>query len=280
MDPRLKHPFPMVVSGPTMCGKTSFVRKLLELGEEMNENSPEKIFWCYGEYQPVFEEMRRTISNIEFIEGLPSNMNDLLDPAVRNLIVIDDLMNDTGNRKEMTNLVTRGCHHRNTSLIHIQQNLFPKGKENRNISLNCHYICLFSNPRDRAQVSHLARQMCNTKQRRALLQAADNKLLKAICECVLNVLRGTVKLNPSQKGKLRRHKESLRQLADKRVPLSKKKNVLVQKGVKPVKRLWRNIRAGIVERKVKVKISTIPQQEEKQTRLGGGRIQPQQNVHG
>lgn len=71
---------------------------------------------------------------------------------------------------------------------------------------------------------------CNTKQRRALLQAADNKLLKAICECVLNVLRGTVKLNPSQKGKLRRHKETLRQLADKRVPLNKKKNVLVQKG--------------------------------------------------
>lgn len=159
VDVRLKHPFPMVVSGPTMSGKTSFVRKLLQLGEEMIENYPQKIFWCYGEYQPVFEEMRSTINNIEFIEGLPSNMNDLLDPAVRNLIVIDDLMSDTGNSQEMTNLVTRGCHHRNTSLIHIQQNLFPRGKENRNISLNCHYICLFSNPRDRAQVSHLARQM-------------------------------------------------------------------------------------------------------------------------
>jgi len=159
VDVRLKHPFPMVVSGPTMSGKTSFVRKLLELGEEMIENAPEKIIWCYGEYQPVFEEMRRTLGNIEFIEGMPSDINQVINPTQRNLIVLDDLMTDTGDSKEMTNLVTRGCHHKNTSLIHIQQNLFPRGKENRNISLNCHYIGLFSNPRDQAQVSHLASQM-------------------------------------------------------------------------------------------------------------------------
>ena len=159
MDPRLKHPFPMIVSGPTMCGKTSFVKKLLESGEEMIENAPEKILWCYGEYQPVFEEMRKTIPNIEFVEGIPSDINQVINPSQRNLLVLDDLMTDTGDSKEMTNLVTRGCHHKNMSLIHIQQNLFPRGKENRNISLNCHYICLFSNPRDRSQVSHLARQM-------------------------------------------------------------------------------------------------------------------------
>lgn len=68
-------------------------------------------------------------------------------------------MCETGNSKELTNLVMHGCHHKNMSLIHIQQNLFSKGKENRNAGLNSHYICLFSNPRDRAQVSHLACQM-------------------------------------------------------------------------------------------------------------------------
>lgn len=158
-DIRLRHPFPLLVSGPTMCGKTSFVRKLLESGNDMIDNPPEKILWCYGEYQPLFQEMLKTIPNIEFIEGIPSDINQLLRPSQRNLIVLDDLMSDTGSNKEITNLVTRGCHHRNTSLIHIQQNLFASGKESRNISLNCHYICLFSNPRDRAQVSHLARQM-------------------------------------------------------------------------------------------------------------------------
>ena len=70
----------------------------------------------------------------------------------------------------------------------------------------------------------------NSKQRRAILQAADNQLLKAICECVINVLRGTVKINPKQKTQLKRYKASLRELADKGVPLKKKKKTLVQKG--------------------------------------------------
>lgn len=165
MDPRLKHPFPMMCAGPTMSGKTSFVRQLLASGEDMIQNAPENIVWCYGEYQPQFAEMKTQIPNIEFVEGLPSNLNDLIDPTQRNLLVLDDLMSETGNSKELTNLVTRGCHHKNLSLIHIQQNLFAPGKENRTISLNCHYLCLFSNPRDRAQINYIARQMYpgNTK---------------------------------------------------------------------------------------------------------------------
>ena len=39
------------------------------------------------------------------------------------------------------------------------QNFFHKGKEIRSITLNAQYIILFKNPRDRLQVTHLARQM-------------------------------------------------------------------------------------------------------------------------
>ena len=39
------------------------------------------------------------------------------------------------------------------------ENLFPKGSEMRNISLNSNYIALMRNSRDRAQITHLARQM-------------------------------------------------------------------------------------------------------------------------
>jgi hypothetical protein len=39
------------------------------------------------------------------------------------------------------------------------QNLFPKGSEMRNISLNSNYIVLMKNSRDRAQIRHLARQI-------------------------------------------------------------------------------------------------------------------------
>ena len=35
MDVRLKHPFPAIVAEPTCCGKTQFVKLLLESGEDV-----------------------------------------------------------------------------------------------------------------------------------------------------------------------------------------------------------------------------------------------------
>jgi hypothetical protein len=45
------------------------------------------------------------------------------------------------------------------SIIYIVQNIFHQGKEMRNISLNAHYIVLFKSPRDKRQISMLARQV-------------------------------------------------------------------------------------------------------------------------
>ena len=47
----------------------------------------------------------------------------------------------------------------NTSVIYLVQNLFPKGKESRTISINAQYMVLFKNPRDNTQVVNLAKQM-------------------------------------------------------------------------------------------------------------------------
>ena len=44
-------------------------------------------------------------------------------------------------------------------MIYIVQNIFHQGRETRNISLNAHYIVLFKSPRDKQQISVLARQV-------------------------------------------------------------------------------------------------------------------------
>ena len=44
-------------------------------------------------------------------------------------------------------------------MLYLVQNLFPKNKESRTISLNSQYMVVFKNPRDVSQMSHLARQM-------------------------------------------------------------------------------------------------------------------------
>ena len=73
------------------------------------------------------------------------------------LLIIDDLMSETDSR--VTKIFTKGSHHLNCSEIYISQNLFNKSKENKNICLNTHYLVLFKNPRDSAQVMHLGQQI-------------------------------------------------------------------------------------------------------------------------
>ena len=159
MDPRLKHPFPALVAGPTCCGKTQFVKRLLESGEQVIDGAPENIIWCYGFYQATYDEILKSLPSIKFIEGLPDNMESMLDPSIRNLVVLDDLMHELSNDQRITSLFTKGCHHRNLSVIFILQNIFHRGKELRDMSLNCHYLVLFKSPRDSSQVSHLAKQI-------------------------------------------------------------------------------------------------------------------------
>lgn len=56
-------------------------------------------------------------------------------------------------------LFTKGSHHKNLSVIFITQNVFHQGRGQRDISLNSNYIVIFKNPRDRAQIQQLARQV-------------------------------------------------------------------------------------------------------------------------
>jgi hypothetical protein len=141
-----------MVVGPTQCGKTLFVLKVIRYSQCFIAPAPERIIWCYGAYQEIFRS--DLSSQVEFFEGLPDA--NILDGR-RTLLIIDDLMSETDSR--VTSLFTKGSHHKNASIVYISQNLFHKGKENRNISLNTHYLVLFKNPRDSAQIAHLGRQI-------------------------------------------------------------------------------------------------------------------------
>ena len=97
--------------------------------------------------------------SIEFIQGLPEDMYESFQPEQNNLLIIDNLMSEAGDDKRLTDLFTKGSHHSNLSIIYILQNIFPKGKESRTISLNAHYMFLFKNPRDPSQINALGRQL-------------------------------------------------------------------------------------------------------------------------
>ena len=101
MDVRWKHPFTCIVAGPTGCGKSTFVTRMLHNAATMIDTPPERITWCYGEWQEAYATM--DLVDVRFEEGLPSA--SMLDSTTRNLIIIDDLMAETDER--VTTLFTK-----------------------------------------------------------------------------------------------------------------------------------------------------------------------------
>ena len=158
---QLVHPFTCMVAGMTGSGKTVWVQSLLQQAQAVIDQAPERIIWCYSQWQNAYTQLLMTIPTIEFVKGIPESLeNDsYLDVNKRNLIVIDDQMIEAGKDNRIVNLFTKGSHHRNLSVIYIVQNLFHQGKGNRSISLNSHYLVLFKNPRDKLQILTLAKQM-------------------------------------------------------------------------------------------------------------------------
>ena len=154
---KLKHPFTLICAGPTGSGKTILIAKILENYKLMTKPVPEKIIYCYSIWQDMFKNMLEVNPNIVFVQDMI--MDDQIDPSKRNLIILDDLMDESKDSGVLSKLFTKGSHHRNISVVFISQNLFIQGKYTRTISLNSHYMIIFKNPRDKAQFSHLARQM-------------------------------------------------------------------------------------------------------------------------
>ena len=130
MDARWEHPFTCIVARPMGCGKSTFLTRMLRHTAAMIDPLPERITWCYGEWQEAYATMN--LVDVRFEEGLMSA--SMFESSTRKLIVIDDLTAETDER--VTTLFTKKSHHRNTTVLYLIQNLFPKNKDSRIISLS------------------------------------------------------------------------------------------------------------------------------------------------
>ena len=124
----------------------------------------------YNEWQHQYDELKEE-SSVEFKQDCDDEFYQSLNPFQTNLVVLDDQMSNMGNSKVLTRLFTEGSHHRNLSVIYIVQNLFDKGRSQRNVSLNSQYLVLLKNPRETAQIECLSRQIYGKKNGRFLLDS-------------------------------------------------------------------------------------------------------------
>lgn len=105
----------MCISGQTGSGKTRFVYRLLsDVTKMYREDPPDRIVYCYGIHQPLFDDMEVEIPNLEMKHGLPTpeEIEEFTKDRKHRLIIIDDLSHQLLNNQEMELLFTQGCHHR------------------------------------------------------------------------------------------------------------------------------------------------------------------------
>ena len=62
-----KHPSNIFISGPSGSGKTEFVKKMIEFKEDLFDILPQRIVWCYKEWQKSYNILQeREIQNTIF----------------------------------------------------------------------------------------------------------------------------------------------------------------------------------------------------------------------
>jgi GTPase SAR1 family protein len=84
MTLKLQHTFTLIVAGPSSCGKSTFVIRLLDCKEQICDVVLENIVWCHIENNAPHH-----LKNMTFLKGVP----DIVNPEkVPTLVVLDDLM--------------------------------------------------------------------------------------------------------------------------------------------------------------------------------------------
>jgi hypothetical protein len=168
----LSAPFNMMVSGPTCCGKSSFVSSLLR--SDKIQPKPNRIVFMYGEWQPGYDALRQNIDGIEFLAGWHPEVYESLIPQQNNLIIMDDIISRCKSDSTLGELFTRGSHHRNVSVILITQNYFWSGSMAVDVRRNLTYLVLFRCKQDWQQIYSLGRRMLAGKRSERFMQAYDD----------------------------------------------------------------------------------------------------------
>ena len=167
---KFRHPFTCMVSGPTSSGKTFLVRDILKNFKLLiSIDKPIlNVLWAYGQWQSLYTDPIADDVKVDYVKGLP--MQDEL--SGHDIIIIDDLMTELGNNKDLSALFTKGSHHMNISVIFITQNFYHQASQMRTLHVNSHYIIMMNSPRGKSSLRHLSTDLFTNKN--FLIEAYDD----------------------------------------------------------------------------------------------------------
>ena len=94
------------------------------------KNPPSTIFYCYGVWQRLYDDMKAAIPTIQFVEGLPTK--EMMETwawkePYHKVIAIDDCLQVASKSDIMVDLFTKFSHHLNFSVFSLCKTYFPVG---------------------------------------------------------------------------------------------------------------------------------------------------------
>lgn len=157
-DIKFQSPFTSLISGPTGSGKSHTTFRLIHHRREMiRGNIDGGVIYCLPPGQNIeVPDFIQNDSEVTFHAGIPDFTSSKFSSRKSFLVILDDLMSNVND--DVMDLFTRQSHHKNISVVFLVQNLFYGSKCFRTISINCQYMIILKNPRDKRQLVSLSSQ--------------------------------------------------------------------------------------------------------------------------
>ena len=153
-----EHPCRVCVAGATMTGKTAYVISVLVHGR-LQPPPDRLILVCRYNDQPAYQQLRNVVPQMTVYVGMPTGGIEWTRDGERTLIILDDVMVEAHGDEELNKLFTGGSHHKNTSIIIIQQDLFPEARHAVVNRKNASHIVLTDTCVARRQVMDLSQSI-------------------------------------------------------------------------------------------------------------------------
>ena len=160
-------PARIIITGPTMSGKSHFIYQLIKFRDIVFESSFEQIIYClppnslnlHIDFVNALHDVCSNLSLI-IIEDMPDLEALKLDANKRpKLLVIDDLMRKALNSSTFEDIITQKSHHANISIILTTQNIFLPSRNGKSITRNCSITVIFFDGNDVQMLGVLSMQM-------------------------------------------------------------------------------------------------------------------------
>ena len=165
-----------MLAGPSSCGKSTFVKNLINNRKVMFNRNIENVYIVCANIQTMYEDLVKNGNVRQIFYQMPSK-SEIIEIAEigkkqgGTILVLDDILSEIAkNNILIQEIFTEIAHHYDLTVVLCVQNMFVQNPIFRTISLNSGYIVAFKHPRDTKQINVIAHR-CHVKNPKLVIDA-------------------------------------------------------------------------------------------------------------